>query len=215
MCGVLLFTWMVGGCASPERSLSVGDPIQWDAIRAKLLTVQAYQTADTTELPTLHESATLNDYLAYAALNNPGLEAAFNRWKAALERVPQVKSLPDPRFTYRYFIREVETRVGPQEQGLGLSQMFPWFGKLELRGSVAAEAAEAAKQQYENEKLKLFFEVKDAFYEYYYLGRAIDVVKENFELVEYLESSAPKSRWASSRISSIRSGTCSFRRWLG
>jgi outer membrane protein TolC len=152
--------------------------------------VQAYQTADTTELPTLHESATLNDYLAYAALNNPGLEAAFNRWRAALERVPQEKSLPDPRFTYRYFIREVETRVGPQQQGLGLSQMFPWFGKLELRGSVAAEAAEAAKQQYENEKLKLFFEVKDAFYEYYYLGRAIDVVKENFELVEYLESVA-------------------------
>jgi outer membrane protein TolC len=105
MCGVLLFTCMFGGCASPGRSLSVGDPMRWDAVRAKLPTVQAYQTADTTELPTLHESATLNDYLAYAALNNPGLEAAFNRWRAALERVPQEKSLPDPRFTYRYFIR--------------------------------------------------------------------------------------------------------------
>jgi outer membrane protein TolC len=181
---------MVGGCTSPERSQSLGDPTRWDAVRASLPTVQAYQTADTTELPTLGDSATLDEYLAYAALNNPGLEAAFNRWKAALERVPQVKSLPDPRFTYRYFIREVETRVGPQEQGLGLSQMFPWFGKLELRGGVAAEAAEAARQQYENEKLQLFFEVKDAFYEYYYLGRAIDVVNENYELVEYLESVA-------------------------
>ena len=139
---------------------------------------------------TLSADATLADYLAYAALNNPGLEAAFNRWKAALQRVPQEKSLPDPRFTYRYFIREVETRVGPQQQGVGLSQMFPWFGKLELRGSVAAEAAEAARQRYENEKFKLFFEVKDAFYEYYYLGRAIDVVRENLELVEYLESVA-------------------------
>ena len=118
------------------------------------------------EVPvTLSPDATLADYLAYAALNNPGLEAAFNHWKAAVERVPQVTSLPDPRFTYKYFIREVETRVGPQKQSLGLSQMFPWFGKLELRGSVAAEAARAAKQQYENEKIKLFFEVKDAFYE--------------------------------------------------
>ena len=37
-------------------------------------------------LPQLNRQSTLSDYLAYAALNNPGLEAAFNRWKAALER---------------------------------------------------------------------------------------------------------------------------------
>ena len=190
VCCVALLGGMLGGCVSAERPRSVGDAMRWDAVRAPLPTARAYQSADNAELPTLDDSAKLDDYLAYAALNNPGLEAAFNLWKAAAERVPQEKALPDPRFTYRYFIREVETRVGPQKQGLGLSQMFPWFGKLELRGSVAAEAAQVARQQYENEKLKLFFEVKDAFYEYYYLGRAIDVVKENFELVEYLESVA-------------------------
>ncbi len=190
VCCVVLVGGMVGGCVSSERTRSVGDAMRWDAVRAPLPTVRAYQTADDAKLPTLDHTAALEDYLAYAALSNPGLEAAFNRWKAALERVPQEKSLPDPRFTYRYFIREVETRVGPQKQALGLSQMFPWFGKLKLRGSVAAEAAQAARQQYENEKLELFFEAKGAFYEYYYLGRAIDVVRENFELVEYLESVA-------------------------
>jgi outer membrane protein TolC len=155
-----------------------------------LPTTRALPGEDDVALPTLNELADLDDYLAYAALNNPGLEAAFNRWKAALERVPQEESLPDPRFTYRYFIREVETRVGPQKQALGLSQMFPWFGKLELRGSVAAAAAEAARQRYEDTKLKLFFEVKEAYYEHYFLGRAIDVVRENLQLVQYLESIA-------------------------
>ncbi|MCH7924722.1 MAG: TolC family protein [Planctomycetes bacterium] len=188
-CAALL-SFTAAGCVSSERTRSVGDAMQWDARHAPLPTARPNQLEDDVALPTLDESASLADYLAYAALNNPGLEAAFNLWKAALERVPQEKSLPDPRFTYRYFIREVETRVGPQKQGLGLSQMFPWFGKLELRGSVAAEAAEAARQRYENEKFKLFFEVKDAFYEYYYLGRAIDVVQENLELVDYLESVA-------------------------
>ncbi|MCH9002701.1 MAG: TolC family protein [Planctomycetes bacterium] len=187
---VALLSFTAAGCVSSERTRSVGDAMRWDARHAPLPTARTHQLEDDVALPTLDESASLADYLAYAALNNPGLEAAFNLWKAALERVPQEKSLPDPRFTYRYFIREVETRVGPQKQGLGLSQMFPWFGKLELRGSVAAEAAEAARQRYENEKFKLFFEVKDAFYEYYYLGRAIDVVQENLELVEYLESVA-------------------------
>ena len=42
------------------------------------------------ELPNLQGGAKLPDLLTYAALNNRGLAAAFNGWKAALERVPQV-----------------------------------------------------------------------------------------------------------------------------
>ncbi|UCC29934.1 MAG: TolC family protein [Phycisphaerales bacterium] len=138
----------------------------------------------------MDETSDLSDYLTYAALNNPGLEAAFNRWRAALMRVPQVGSLPDPRLTYRYFISEVETRVGPQQQAVGLTQTFPWLGKLSLREDVAAEAASAARKLYDAEKLRLFYEVKDAYYEYYYLSRAIAVVMENRDLVRYLEGVA-------------------------
>jgi cobalt-zinc-cadmium efflux system outer membrane protein len=142
------------------------------------------------QVPELHEASGLNDYLAYAALNNPQLEAAFNRWKAALEMVSQARTLPDPRFNYGYFIQEVETRVGPQEQRVGLSQMFPWFGKLKLRGEVALEGANAAQQQYEAAKLKLFDEVKQGYYELYYVGRAIEIAQENVELLKYFEEVA-------------------------
>lgn len=138
----------------------------------------------------LDDASTLQDYLAYAARNNPGLEAAFNRWKAALERVPQVKALPDPKFEYRYFIEEVETRVGPQRQSFGLMQAFPWFGKLELAGDVAGQAALATQQRYEAAKQKLFYEVKDAYYEYAYLAKAIEITQENITLVKHLESVA-------------------------
>jgi outer membrane protein, heavy metal efflux system len=141
-------------------------------------------------LPELSDESSLSDYLEYAALNNPELEAAFNLWKAALEKVPQAKSLPDPRFSYRYFIREIETRVGPQRQAFEISQMFPWFGKLDLAGDVAMQAARAARQRYEAVKLKLFFEVKDAYYDYYYLARSIAVTHENVELLTHLESVA-------------------------
>jgi outer membrane protein TolC len=141
-------------------------------------------------LPELSEESELSAYLAYAALNNPGLEAAFNRWKAALWRIPQARSLPDPKFTYRYFIEEVETRVGPQRQAFSLAQTFPWLKKLELRGDVALAEAHAARQRYEAEKLKLFYEVRDAYDEYYYLARAIEVVRENRDLIKYLEGVA-------------------------
>lgn len=138
----------------------------------------------------LAEDSGLNAYLAYAAQNNPGLEAAFNRWKAAMERVPQVKALPDPRFSYRYYVSEIETRVGAMRQGFGLSQTFPWLGKLELRGNVAAEAAKAKGQRFEAVRLKLFYEVKDAYCEYYYLRRSIAVVRENLRLVQHMEQVA-------------------------
>lgn len=145
-------------------------------------------------LPKLNESSTLSDYLTYAALNNPGLEAAFNRWKAALERIPQVSALPDPKFNYLYYIREVETRVGPQRHGFGIAQAFPWFGKLKLRGDVATEAAHAARKRYEAAKLKLFYEVKDSYYEYYYLAKSVAITQENIALVKHLESVA-RSRY--------------------
>ena len=38
----------------------------------------------------------LNEYLTIAANNNPGLKMAFNQYMAALEKAPQVSSLPDP-----------------------------------------------------------------------------------------------------------------------
>jgi len=142
------------------------------------------------ELP---EVPTLDDYLRVAELNNPGLEAAFHRWQAALARVPQATSLPDARFTYRYFIEEVETRVGPQRQAFGISQTFPWFGKLSLRGKMAAEAAEAARQRYRLQRLRLRRDVAQAYHELAYLASSIRVVKETRALLVQLEAVARSS----------------------
>jgi outer membrane protein TolC len=176
---------LLSGCAStPERTSPQSLKVE-DTARAHEQVGGA--TSSRKQLPELNEDSGLNEYLAYAALNNPGLEAAFNRWKAALEMVSQARTLPAPRFNYGCFIQEVETRVGPQEQRVGLSQMFPWFGKLRLRGESALEGANAMQQQYEAAKLRLFDEVKQAYYELYYVGRAVGVATENVELLELLE----------------------------
>lgn len=132
----------------------------------------------------------LSGYLNQAALHNPDLESAFYRWKAALEKIPQVKALPDPRFTFAYYIENVETRVGPQDARLALFQTFPWFGVLDLREDVATQEANAAKAQYDALKLKIFYDVKNAFYEYAYLAQALRITKEDIELLRYFESVA-------------------------
>jgi len=141
-------------------------------------------------LTELDEDATLADYLAYGARANPGLEAAFNRWAAALERIPQARALPDPTLGFGYFVQEVETRVGPQRAKLGVSQMLPWTGKRALRGEAALHKAEAAHARYEAAKLSLFYRIRRAYWEYWYLSRAIAITEENLRLVAQLEGVA-------------------------
>ncbi|MHC4882535.1 MAG: TolC family protein [Planctomycetota bacterium] len=133
---------------------------------------------------------TVEDYLHIAAENNAGLKSSFHRWRMAAAQVPQAKALDDPRFTYGYFIEEVETRTGPQKQRFSISQMFPWFGKIEARTDTAAANAQAAYKRYEADKLKLFGKVKGAFYEYAYLYAAIDIAQQNLELLKHFEQVA-------------------------
>lgn len=139
---------------------------------------------ETKQLP---ENPTLQDYLAYAVLHNPGLQAAFDAWKAALWRIPQVRSLPDPRFTYAYLVQRVETRVGPQRQRFALAQTFPWLSRLELQEDAAFQEAQAKRALYEATKWNLFERVKKAYYEYVYLRQAVAVTEENIRLLRSLE----------------------------
>ena len=142
---------------------------------------------DRRQLPEFSETSEVSDFLAYAALNNPAMEAAFNRWKATQAREAQAGAFPDPRLSYGYFIREVETRVGPQRQRFGVAQTLPWLGKRDLRQTAATQASQVALQQYDAVKLRLFDETRQAYYELYFLGRAIAVTAENLELMRDLE----------------------------
>lgn len=132
----------------------------------------------------------LTDYLKEAALNNPELRASFEKWKASLEQIPQAKALDDPKFTFSYYIEEVETRVGPMESKIGLMQTFPWFGEIEAKTDAASAAANAARAKYDAAKLKLFRQVKQHYFEYSYLATAIRIAEDNFQLLTNFEQVA-------------------------
>ena len=123
----------------------------------------------------------------YALENNPEINAAIQIHRADLERVAQATALPDPRLNYRYFFEEVETRVGPQEHAIGVSQTLPWFGKLRLQGVAATESARATAERIASIRNKVIAEVASAWYELYYLGQSIEIVRGNRDLVLHLE----------------------------
>ncbi len=132
----------------------------------------------------LFSQENLSTYLETAAENNPGLKAKFSDYMAAMEKVPQVGTLPDPQFAFGYFIQPVETRVGPQKWKFNLAQSFPWFGLLNAKENVATEMANAKFEQFENAKSTIFFEVKTTYYNYYFIEKAIQITKDNMEILQ-------------------------------
>ncbi len=130
----------------------------------------------------------LNEYLKIAAENNPGLKAKFNDYMAAMEKVPQVGTLPDPQFAFGYFISPVETRLGPQKASFGLKQAFPWFGQLESQRNAATELANAKYEIFESAKSNLYFSLKTIYYKYYYAEKAIDITRENMEILQIFKN---------------------------
>ena len=58
---------------------------------------------------------------------NPRVRESLARYRAALQRIPQVSALPDPVLATTQYVRTPETRVGPQTTMLSVSQRLPWF----------------------------------------------------------------------------------------
>lgn len=134
------------------------------------------------------EFSRLEEYLAYALERHPGVQAAYQSYRALAERPGYAGSLPDPVVSYGYFGEPVQTRVGPQEHRVSLRQSIPWFGILSARKAVASREADAARQRYRAERLRVVYEIESAYYEYYYLGRELVVTRENLELLRFWES---------------------------
>ena len=122
---------------------------------------------------------TLEDYFQIAAENNPGLLAKYKNFEAAMQRVAQVSSLPDPNLSFGYFISPVETRVGPQQARFSLTQMFPWFGTLSAQKDAASLLAEAKYQEFLDARNKLYYQVAASYYPLYELEKLISIEAEN------------------------------------
>jgi cobalt-zinc-cadmium efflux system outer membrane protein len=132
----------------------------------------------------------LVSYLQTAAQNNPGLKARFNEYLASLELAPQVKALPDPQLAFGYFIQPVETRVGPQQFKISVSQMFPWFGTLKAKENSAIMMAKAKYEAFEEAKSMLFNDVRSTYYNLYFTDKAISVTDENLTLLNSFQKLA-------------------------
>jgi len=123
-------------------------------------------------------------YISYALSQNPDIQAARKRVDAAAYRVPQAASLRDPTFGATAFPEPVQTAAGQQEVALTATQHLPWFGKLSTRAAAAEADTNVARAHLAAVELEVIEQVKQAYYELYFVQRAIRITEDNRKLLQ-------------------------------
>ncbi|MDT8428811.1 MAG: TolC family protein [Pseudomonadales bacterium] len=136
-------------------------------------------------LPELSSHSPLQDFMLFAMLNQPQVEAAYFDWLTAVQRVTVARSLPNPRLTFSADISSMVTALMP-----GLIMDFPGPGKLGLRADIASAEADRHYYQFAALVLQAAFAVKREYYSLNFLTDKIQVSQEMLSLVGELEELA-------------------------
>jgi outer membrane protein TolC len=138
-------------------------------------------------ISTYSQPDSLNQYLVIAAKNNPSVLQKFYEYKAALQKVPQVGSLPDPEFSLGVFVQPMELVNGNQVADLRLMQMFPWFGTLKAGKDEMSLMAKAKFESFRDAKLEVFLDVKRTWFDLQRIQKEIQTSEQNLEILHTIE----------------------------
>lgn len=130
----------------------------------------------------LSSGPALSDLLNYAYLSSPALTASKKSWHTFIENYRIGKSYPDPQLATIYFPRPIETRLGPQDWSLTLSQVIPFPGILSQKARVLEADVTISRLKVDQTVKAIVTEVSSSFYELTYIQKAIDVARANLDL---------------------------------
>src|SRR5713226_9712256 len=138
----------------------------------------------------------LAELLREAEQNNPQILAARQGWQSAQQVPTQVSTLPDQQFLLQ------QVNVGSPRPfagytnsefayiGLGVSQDFPYPGKLRLKGEIAKRDADVSQHQYESVRRSILAGVKAAYFQLAYLSKTLGILESDGQLLQQVEKAA-------------------------
>jgi outer membrane protein TolC len=125
-----------------------------------------------------------------AVQKNPEVIASRSRSEVLKERPSQAASLDDPMLGLGILNLPTDTFSFRQDdmtqKEISLTQRLPYPGKRGLRSEMAQKEAEAALKDSEEVKVKVAREMKMAYYELFYVQKAIEITEKNRELLKLL-----------------------------
>jgi len=121
---------------------------------------------------------------------NPEIKTMQRSFDMMRARIPQAKALPDPMLNVGYMgnavpIPPFDIQKGDPSSGrfFSFSQEIPFPGKLALKGRMANVDAEAEWWNYEQVRLNVVAEVKDAYFDLVYIYKSIETLTRNKDLL--------------------------------
>jgi len=133
------------------------------------------------------QSDSLMNYLKIATKNNPTVMQRYNEYQAALEKIPQVGSLPDPQLELGVFLSPMELIGGNQVADIKLMQMFPWFGVIKNAKDEMSLMAKMKFEAFRDAKLQVCYDVQRTWFDLYKVRQNIHISQENVELLKTIE----------------------------
>jgi len=132
----------------------------------------------------------------------------YNEYQAALQKVPQVGSLPDPQLEMGVFLSPMELMAGYQVADIKLMQMFPWFGVIKNAKDEMSLMAKGKYELFRDAKLQVYYDVQRTWFDLYKVRQNIRISEKNVELLKTIERlTLVKFRSGSSGGSSAVSGS--------
>lgn len=126
-------------------------------------------------------------YLEIATRNNPTVLQRYNEYQAALQKVPQVSSLPDPQLDLGLFLSPEELVGGNQVADIKLMQMFPWFGVIKNAKDEMSLMAKAKFESFRDARLQVSYDVQRTWFDLYKVRQNIRITEKNMELLKTIE----------------------------
>lgn len=152
--------------------------------------LDAVEPSTSSEEVTAPTDGRLATYVAHAARHSPELRASFERWRSATHAISARRRLPEPMISYGFYIRRVETRVGPQRHRVSLSQVFPWPTKLTRGADAASARARAAQRRFDADAIALRYRVEDAYWRLWEIHEVHRLTSEHDVVLETLAETA-------------------------
>jgi outer membrane protein, heavy metal efflux system len=136
---------------------------------------------------TVQPSLALPDLIRETLEKNPELAAARKQWEASSQRIAQARALDDPTVSVQWWNAPQSFNLGRAENTIiGLSQKFPFPGKLALQEEVASRSAGITEQVLRAKERDLIARLKQAYYDLFLAHKTIQIHHEQIDLLKQL-----------------------------
>ena len=129
----------------------------------------------------------LRHYLGIAMKNNPDIMQKLFEYRAAMKKIPQSGSLPDPELIAGVLLQKMELMEGYQVADIKFMQMFPWFGVLRNAKDETGMMARAKYESYADAVLNISFNVKKSWFELNKINQEVKISENNLEILNTIE----------------------------